>query len=143
MKNLFLKMLGGTSLVLGILGAFLPLLPSTCFILLATWAFSKSSPTFHDWLTQRSPFSSGIKNWQQNRVVPKRAKVAATFSLITSFVITSMFITNLSVLLALGVGMIVLLAYLLTRNSDVNSEAKYLHIDESRQQASEILLYER
>ena len=145
MKNLILKSIGGISLVLGVLGVFLPLLPSTCFILLATWAFSKSSPQFHGWLTQRSPFSSSIKNWQQHRTVPKKAKVAATLSLVTSFVITSLFVTNEIVLIALSLGMIALLAYLLTRESeiDLDLKVKYLHTDESHQRASKNPFYVR
>ncbi|MDW3096105.1 MAG: YbaN family protein [Gammaproteobacteria bacterium] len=143
MKNSILKIFGGVSLVLGLLGAIVPLLPSTCFILLATWAFSKSSPKFHSWLTQRSPFSSTIKNWQKHRVVPKQAKVAAGFSLVTSFIITYMFVKNENVLIALGLGMIVLLGYLLTRKSLVNNEIKYSHIDESHQRANKTLFFVR
>ena len=70
MKVFILKLIGGVSLTLGVPGAFLPLLPSTCFILLATWAFSKSSPQFHNWLCYRSPFSDSIQNWQQHRTIP-------------------------------------------------------------------------
>lgn len=122
MKNFILKFVGGVSLTLGVLGAFLPLLPSTCFILLATWAFSKSSPRFHDWLYYRSPFSTSIQSWKQYRVVPKKVKMMATLSLLTSFVLTSMFVSNAVILVSLGLGMVTLLVYLLTRSSEVDRQ---------------------
>jgi uncharacterized membrane protein YbaN (DUF454 family) len=122
MKYIILKLLGGVSLTLGVLGAFLPLLPSTCFILLATWAFSKSSPQFHGWLYCRSPFSISIQNWQQHRVIPKKAKLMALLSLVSSFGLSAMFVSNGIVLITLGLGMMLLLAYLLTRSSDVESQ---------------------
>ncbi len=132
MKNLILKVIGGISLMLGVLGAFLPLLPSTCFILLATWAFSKSSPRFHDWLYYDSPFSISIQNWQQHRTVPNKVKMIATLSLVSSFALTAMFVSNVVVLMSLGLAMVTLLAYLLTRSSEVDEQLKNLHSYELR-----------
>ena len=118
MKIILLKILGSLALALGVLGAFLPLLPSTCFILLSAWSFSKSSPRFHAWLIQQSPFAHSIQSWQQNRSIPKNVKVIATVSLLSSYAITAMFISNLIVLGVLAAGMSVLLIYLLTRTSN-------------------------
>jgi uncharacterized protein len=133
MKNFILKLIGGVSLALGVVGAFLPLLPSTCFILLATWAFSKSSPNFHEWLYYRSPFSDSIQNWHQHRVIPNKVKGVATVSLVTSFVLTVMIVSNEVLLVSLGLGMVSLLAYLLTRPSGVDDHFKKLHSRESHQ----------
>ncbi len=118
MKIIVLKVVGSISFALGVLGVFLPLLPSTCFILLSTWAFSKSSPKFHRWLYYQSPFSQSIQNWQQHRIVPRKTKVIATVSLIVSFAITAYVITNTTVLIALAAGMTGLLVYLLTRDDE-------------------------
>ncbi len=123
MKIIALKIIGSISLTLGVLGVFLPLLPSTCFILLSTWAFSKSSPKFHQWLYYHSRFSKTIQDWQQYRMVPRKVKIIATLSLVSSFAITAALMPNPVLLLALGVGMIMLLGFLLTR-ADEYSLAK-------------------
>ena len=120
MKIFALKTVGYLSLTLGALGAFLPLLPSTCFILLASWAFSKSSPHFHTWLTYRSPFALSIQNWQQHRIVPKKIKWLASVSMLASFTITAWIAANPIVIVSLAIGMTFLLGYLLTRDSEVN-----------------------
>jgi len=118
MKNLILKLIGGISLALGVIGMFLPLLPSTCFIIMSTWAFSKSSPKFHHWLYYQSPFSKSIQDWQQHRMVPRKAKIIATLSLLTSFVITALMIPNPILLLVLAAGMSALLVFLITRDDE-------------------------
>lgn len=67
-KALFLS--GGfLSLGLGLLGIFVPLLPTTCFILLAAYCFSKSSEKFHQMLLTHPKFGSTIKSWQAYRVI--------------------------------------------------------------------------
>lgn len=114
-------MIGSISLGLGIVGALLPLLPSTCFILLATWAFAKSSPTFHRWLYYQSPFSQSIQNWQIHRVIPLKVKWIATASIATSYVFTFILVDNAYVLSGLGIGMITLLIYLHSKASEVRS----------------------
>ena len=128
MKILILKLVGAVSLSLGVLGAFLPLLPSTCFILLATWAFSKSSPRFHTWLVVHSPFAESINNWQQHRVIPKKVKLFATLSIMVSFAFSAWLISNPTVITLLAGGSVILLAYMLTRNSeeDINQPVTQL-----------------
>lgn len=117
MKKIMYNTIGGVSLSLGILGAFLPLLPSTCFALLAAWAFAKSSPAFHAWLYHKSPFAKSIQNWQQHRVIPNKVKWIAAVSMTTSILITAMFVENVYVVSGIGIGMLAVLAFLLSKSS--------------------------
>lgn len=59
---------------LGFVGAFLPILPTTPFLLLAGVCFSKSSPRFHAWLLQLPIAGQGMRDWQHHRVIRPRAK---------------------------------------------------------------------
>ena len=119
MKKVLYNTIGTISLCLGILGTFLPLLPSTCFILLATWAFSKSSPTFHSWLYYKSPFAESIQNWQQHRLITTKVKWIAFTSITISYGVTVSLVTNLYILSGLGIGLLVLLAYLFSKPSEL------------------------
>jgi uncharacterized protein len=62
---------------LGILGAFLPLLPTTVFIILAAWAFAKSSPEREAWLLNHPSFGPPLRNWRKYRAISARAKTMA------------------------------------------------------------------
>ncbi len=77
------------SFVLGIIGAFLPIIPTTPFLILSAYLFSKSSPRFHAWLLALPIAGRGIKDWQDNRVIRPRAKVLCatmiTFSLVVIY----------------------------------------------------------
>jgi len=119
MKKIIYNTIGGVSLSLGIVGAFLPLLPSTCFVLLASWAFTKSSPTFHAWLYYKSPFAKSIQDWQQHRVIPTRVMWIAAASITASYSITVILVENTYVLFAVGIGLLSLLAYLFSKPGQV------------------------
>jgi uncharacterized membrane protein YbaN (DUF454 family) len=75
----FLKWLWFTiawiSFTLGIIGAFLPILPTTPFLILAAFLFSKSSPRFHAWLMNLPLAGDAVRDWQVNRVIKPRAKI--------------------------------------------------------------------
>ena len=67
--------IGWISFALGIIGAFLPILPTTPFLILSAYMFSKSSPRFHDWLLNLPMAGEAVKDWQNNRVIKTRAKI--------------------------------------------------------------------
>jgi uncharacterized membrane protein YbaN (DUF454 family) len=75
------------SFVLGIVGAFLPILPTTPFLILAAFLFSKSSPRFHNWLMGLPKVGDAVRDWQENRVVRRKAKVLCGSMILFSVVL--------------------------------------------------------
>ena len=73
-----LRALAIVSLALGFLGMFLPVLPTTPFILLAAWAAARSSPRLLVWLEQHRLFGQMLRDWRQGGVVARKAKWGAT-----------------------------------------------------------------
>ena len=73
---------GWLSLGIGMLGVFLPLLPTTPFILLAAFFFSKGSERLHHWLVQHPKVGRYIRDWEAEQVVPPVGKYAATVTMI-------------------------------------------------------------
>ena len=66
---------GTLCVALGILGIFVPVLPTTPFLLLAAFCYARSSERFHRWLLGNHWFGQYIKNYQQGRGIPLRDKI--------------------------------------------------------------------
>jgi uncharacterized membrane protein YbaN (DUF454 family) len=81
-----LRVLAVVSLALGFLGMFLPVLPTTPFILLAAWAAARSSPRLLAWLEQHRLFGKMLRDWRQGGVVSRKAKWGATWAMSASAV---------------------------------------------------------
>ncbi len=73
----------------GVIGALLPLLPTTPFMLMALWAFSRSSQRVHDWLYNHRIFGPRLQNWDTDRVVPWPIKLTAYISMLGSLSYTA------------------------------------------------------
>ncbi len=93
--NLFLKIhkpvfftIGILSLSLGYVGIVVPGLPTTVFILIAAWAFSKCSTKFTYWIENHRLFGPMVLNWQQYKGLSRRAKKVAILTIIPTFAFT-------------------------------------------------------
>ncbi|MGB6241764.1 MAG: YbaN family protein [Castellaniella sp.] len=69
--------LGTISLVLGVLGVFLPLLPATPFLLLAAFCYMRGSQRLHAWLMSHRILGPYIRDFQSGRGIPLRSKCLA------------------------------------------------------------------
>ncbi|THT99894.1 DUF454 domain-containing protein [Lampropedia puyangensis] len=85
--RVLLYLLAITSLGMGILGVFVPGLPTTVFILIAAWAAARSSPKLHAWLLQHKLFGPILRNWEAGGFVSAKAKRAATLTMLASVLI--------------------------------------------------------
>lgn len=77
--------LGLLALGLGAIGIFLPLLPTVPFLLLAAFFFARSSERLHNWLLTHRVFGPPIENWNRSSAISRRAKIAASLSILAAF----------------------------------------------------------
>ncbi|MEM7289957.1 MAG: YbaN family protein [Pseudomonadota bacterium] len=68
---------GAVALILGAIGVVLPLLPTTPFVILSAFAFSKSIPGMQRWLENSRLFGPAIKDWNKNGAIAPKYKFAA------------------------------------------------------------------
>ncbi|MFC5082843.1 YbaN family protein [Microvirga arabica] len=84
MRQLYLC-LGYASFGLGVIGIFLPVLPTTPFILLAVWFFARSNPALAERLYSHPRFGHLLTAWRDQRAIPRRAKITALSMLAVSY----------------------------------------------------------
>lgn len=82
--------LGWLFFALGVLGTVLPVMPTTPFMLLALWAFSRSSERFHHWLRHHRIFGPPLQRWDRERVIPLWVKGVAITSMAASLAWTGL-----------------------------------------------------
>jgi len=100
----------GTSFVgLGILGIFLPLLPTTPFLLLAAACYARSSERFYNWLLNNRWFGRYIRNYLEGKGIPLRVKVLSlcllwiTIGYSVVFVVHTLVVRIILIVIAVGV----------------------------------------
>ncbi|MBL8630817.1 MAG: YbaN family protein [Rhodospirillaceae bacterium] len=83
----FYAILGLVSTGTGIVGMFVPVLPTTVFLIVGLWAFSKSSRRLQLWLWNHPTFGPTLRSWHLYRVIPIKAKIAAVSVMVLSLVV--------------------------------------------------------
>ena len=92
-KTLFV-VLGALSLLLGLVGIFVPLLPTTPFLLLAAALWVRSSPKLYAWLLAHRRLGPYIRNFRENRAIPLRAKILSVTLLWATLLYCIFFVVN-------------------------------------------------
>lgn len=92
MTRIALILVGSLSVGLGVLGIFLPVLPTTPFLLLAAGCFTRSSPYLHQKLLSSPLLGKIIHQWESERTIPRRARNTALLTIIVSFGISILFV---------------------------------------------------
>ena len=109
LTRVILVIAGSVFTGLGLLGIFLPLLPTTPFLLLAVACYAKSSKRCHFWLLDNKWFGSFIKDYHEKKGIKLRVKVIAisllwiSISYSVLFMVGNLFVSIIMVLIALGV----------------------------------------
>lgn len=109
--------------VLGVIGAILPLMPTTIFLLLAAGCYAKSSPQLYEWLHSNRYFGSYLKNYREKRGTPLPVKIGSIAVLWASigytifFTNTPVYVDVILILIALGVSIHLIMIKTLKKDS--------------------------
>lgn len=90
----FLIVFGWLFISLGVIGIFLPLLPTTIFFILAAWCFSKSSDKFYNWLINHPRFGKFVRDYYEKRGMPIRSKIIAITMMVATITFSAIFFTQ-------------------------------------------------
>lgn len=94
-KKFLLILAGSFSLILGLIGIVVPLLPTTPFLLLSAACFFKSSDKLYKKLISNKYLGSYIKNYREKKGVPRKIKIVAISTLWATILFSAIFIINL------------------------------------------------
>ena len=119
---------GTVCVALGVLGMFLPLLPTTVFLLMAAYCYSRSSERFHTWLLTNRLFGPYIKNYKSGKGISLRQKIS-TISILWISIGVSIWLLSGSfwptlLLLAVAVGVTVHLLWIKTYTPEMEPAAQ-------------------
>ncbi|MBT8147781.1 MAG: YbaN family protein [Gammaproteobacteria bacterium] len=103
LKHSLLILAGCVSLVLGVIGAFMPLLPTVPLVLLAGFCFARSSERLHTWLISNPHFGSIIRNFETGGEIPRRVKIRAISVIWISMIISALIVAKLPLVVMLTV----------------------------------------
>ena len=92
--RVLLMVAGTVCLCLGAIGIFLPILPTTPFLLLAAACYMRSSERLHKWLINNRWFGEYIKNYQAGRGIPKKTKIVALAFMWIAILYSTLFVVD-------------------------------------------------
>jgi len=124
LKRRLLTAAGTISTAIGIVGIFVPLLPTTPFLLLAAACYLRSSQKFYDWLLNNRFIGAYLRNYLQGKGMPRKIKIITilllwlTITCSIIFAVQGLIIRVLLLVVAIGVSIHILLI----KATDVNKE---------------------
>lgn len=120
-KKVLYIILGSLCLVLGSVGIFLPILPTTPFLLLSSYFYVRSSEKLYNWLINHKIFGRYIYNYVTYKAVPKKAKITAILMIIITVPVAVVLIDNIYTYIIIPIIALIVCIYILKlKNLDIN-----------------------
>lgn len=123
-KRYSLIALGWLCIILASIGALLPLLPTTPFLIVALACFSKSSPRFHRMLLNHKWFGPPLSQWEQTHTIQRRVKHKAMLIIIVTFAISIIILSGRPPLQLMLVSFCLILLWFISRLKESESPSK-------------------
>lgn len=115
---------GWINVIIGLIGVVVPGLPTTIFLIVAFWAFSKSSERFQNWIWNHPRFGPTLQYWHEYRVIPRRAKILAVSMMALSFSYLTFFVAeSMAMPIFMALIMVPSAIYVVTRNDTPPDDA--------------------
>ena len=119
MKKIILITIGWLCVGLAFVGTFVPGIPTTIFLIVALWAFAKSSKKFHSWLLNHKRFGPILQNWESHKVVPRKAKILMVILQISAVIIFHYSLQNIYLTAILTIILVFVARYVLSLPSEL------------------------
>lgn len=130
LSNHLLLSIGWLFVFLGAIGAFLPILPTTPFLIVASALFAKSSPRFHYMLLNNNWFGPALKQWEEKKTVSLQTKRKASLLIVMTFSISIAMLYNRIELQVLLLGIAMILLFFIWRLREEALKAKCVEMGE-------------
>ena len=101
---------------IGVVNAFIPLMPTTVFLLIGLWAYGKGDPALRERLLNHPRYGASLRLWVEHRQITRKGKVAAALGIGTSLAFAAWALGNKPVLWAVACGLIALVAFIVSRD---------------------------
>ena len=109
------RVLGVVSTSIGLVNAFVPILPTTIFLIIGAWAFGKGAPHWREKLLQHRRFGKPLRDWEDGGRVSRRGKILAVVGISVSWVISVYFVGLTWIIGVVGLFLAGLAIWLATR----------------------------
>lgn len=116
-RSFVYRAVGVGAVGLAAIGAILPLMPTTVFLLIALWAFARGSPEWADRLRTHRRFGPYIRDWEERGAIPRKAKATAVLMMVASWTGLLVAGQGLMVLGLVGGVLVAAASFILTRPS--------------------------
>jgi uncharacterized membrane protein YbaN (DUF454 family) len=116
-QRLALLGLGYLCLALAAIGAVLPVMPTTIFLIIAAWAFGRASPRLRAKLLDHPRFGPSLRAWQAHGIIGHRAKRAALSAMALSWVLLALLVRDVTTSAIVGACLLAVALFIVTRPS--------------------------